>query len=168
MRRGAAVHAGPDAVYRHRRCAELARDCPPRWRRRHARPPSRSPSRLALWAGTHKTSGPRCISASWKRCRTSPSTRRPWLPASSITLEASGQDRIRQQQTAATTLPPSAHHHPASALRPAQMTAVDLPVTRSRRGDHRVCRASRWDSPLLPAPMQALQRPRIPCVTESC
>jgi len=41
---------------------------------------------------------------------------------------------IRQQQTAATTSPPSAHHHPASTLQPAQMTAIDLPATRSHRG----------------------------------
>ena len=39
-----------------------------------------------------------------------------------------------QQQTAAATLPPSARHYPASTLRPAQMTAIDLPATSSHRG----------------------------------
>ena len=41
----------------------------------------------------------------------------------------------RQQQRAATTLPPIARDRPISTLRPAQMTAIDLPATRSHRGD---------------------------------
>jgi hypothetical protein len=43
---------------------------------------------------------------------------------------------IRQQQTAATTLPPGARHHPASTLRRAQMTSIDLLATRSHVRAH--------------------------------
>jgi hypothetical protein len=50
-------------------------------------------------------------------------------------IRTSGGPR-RQQQTAATILPPVARGHPVSNLRPAQMTAIDLPATRSHRGDH--------------------------------
>jgi hypothetical protein len=51
-----------------------------------------------------------------------------------IRLTAAAVGPRRQQQTAATTLPPIARNHPASTLRPAQMTAIDLPATRSHRG----------------------------------
>src|SRR4029077_3341724 len=47
----------------------------------------------------------------------------------------------RQQKTGATTLSPSARHHPTAILRPAQMTAIDLPATRSPRRSS-VCPAS--------------------------
>ena len=51
------------------------------------------------------------------------------------TCLAHARRSTRQRQTAATTSPAGVYDRPTSTLWPAQMTSIDLPATRSHRGD---------------------------------